>query len=148
MKVTTVIVAGFLLAAGTVMTGQQRGPRGGRGGPDALLETRDALNLTGQQLDRLRALVDARALAEQSAQDSIQNKIDALAAAQEKSPSNPSAIDNSARALREAEQAQRNINEKFRTDFMNLLTPEQKKTFDSINAAAASVDALTRLGVI
>ncbi len=148
-KTPRVLVVVFLLTLlGTVASGQQRGPRGLRGGPDIVLQTRDALNLTGSQVERLRALLDARALADQAAQDNIQNKIDALAAAQEKSTSNSAAIEAAARALREAEQSQRNINEKFRTDFLNLLTPEQKKTFDGINAAAASVDALARLGLI
>ena len=148
MKFRSFVLATFLVTLGITAIAQQRG-RGGRGGgPDIVAQTRDALNLSLAQVERLRALIDARAQSEQSAQDGIQAKIDALAAIEEKSPKDAAAIASAGQALRQAEQAPQTINEKFRTDFINLLTADQKKTFDSINRAAASADALTRLGVI
>src|SRR2546421_5766265 len=116
MKLNSLVLVAFLSLAGITLIAQQRGPRGRGQGPDVVGQTRDALNLSTQQVDRLRALLDARAMADQAAQDNIQSKIDALAAAQEKSPSNASAIETAAKGLREAEQSQRNLNEKFRSD--------------------------------
>jgi cytochrome c peroxidase len=148
MKWTRCVLVIFLLAISFTAVGQQRGRRGLGPGPDLIDEVRDTLNLSPEQVDKLRGLLESRRQADQAAQNTIQSKIDALAAAQEKSPSNGDAVTAAAQALRQAEQAQQSLNDKFKSDFINLLTPEQKKTFDSINQTAASVDALARLGVI
>ncbi len=165
MKIRPLILGAFLLTIATVTVAQQRGPRGGfpprgqagqrgpfgqRGqrGPDFIGATRDALNLTPEQVDRLRTMLDARVQSDQAAQDTIQSKIDALATVQEKSPSNKSAIDAAAQALRDAEQEPQRINDKFRSEFMSLLNADQKKKLDAIDQQAGAIDALSRLGVI
>jgi hypothetical protein len=109
-------------------------------------ETERALNLTPAQADRLRGLLDVRAQADQRAQDEVQAKIDALVALQEKPSPNADEIARATQVLREAERAQQSANEKFRSDFLAMLTDEQRQTLDRINAAAVSADALGRLG--
>src|SRR3954470_22591681 len=90
-----------------------RGPGGfgGRGGPDPVGETARALNLTPDQSERLRALLDARAQAGQRAEDVIQAKIDALVALQEKASPNAVDIAQSTQALRDAERARQTSDE-------------------------------------
>jgi cytochrome c peroxidase len=126
--------------------GRGRGGRGG--GPDPVAETERALNLTTAQADRLRTLLDGRAQSAQRAQDEVQARIDALVALQEKPSPDAAEISKAAQALREAEGAQQVSNEKFRTDFLAMLTAEQKQTLDRIVAAATSANALSRLGVL
>src|SRR5207249_2480915 len=72
----------------------------------------------------------------------------ALVALQEKPSPDAAELSKAAQGLRDAEQAQQVSNEKFRTDFLAMLTDEQKQTLDRIGAAAVSADALTRLGVL
>jgi cytochrome c peroxidase len=148
MKSATLILTLLLLIAAATTFAQQRGRRGFGGAPDVIAQTRDALSLSPQQVTRLRALLAERRQAEQAAQDNVQAKLDAVAAIQEKTPPDPSGIQAAGPALRQAEQAQRSISDRFNADFIALLTPAQKKTFDTLNAAAASVGALSRLGVI
>ena len=53
-------------------------PPGARGpGPDFLTEAQQALNLTRDQVDRLRSMLDVRAQSDQSTQDIIQAKLQA-----------------------------------------------------------------------
>lgn len=125
-----------------------RGRGGPGGGPDPVTETERALNLNAAQADRLRALLDARAQSDQRAQDDVQAKIDALVALQDKPSPDASEISKAAQALHDAERAEQASNEKFRTDFLAMLTDEQKQTLDRIGRAAVSADALARLGVI
>jgi cytochrome c peroxidase len=148
MKRKTVILATLVLTAAMTVSAQ-RGPRAGRGGrPDILGQTRDALNLSPGQVDSLRALLDARAQSDRSAQGDIQSRVDALAAAQEKSPADARAIEAAERALRDAEAAPQRINDNFRTDFLELLTADQRKTLDNLAASAPGIDALSSIGVI
>jgi len=145
MKTRILIGPILVFALGLTAVGQ----RGGRGGvPDPVIETQQALKLSSAQVEKLRALLDTRVQSEQSAQDDIQAKIDALVELQEKPSPNSAQVAKASQALRDAEQTRRAGNDKFRSDFLGLLTEEQKKNFDSINAAAVSADALTRLGVI
>src|SRR5271155_3277545 len=97
MKFRLFVLAALVTALGITLIAQQRGQRGGRGGgPDVVAQTRDALNLSPDQVERLRAMLDARAQSQQSAQDNLQAKIDALATANEKSPKDAVAIDGAA----------------------------------------------------
>lgn len=155
MKLSKLLLPVLALSAAAAFA--QRGqaplgpPRGGRGfAPPALdivQETQQALNLSNDQVIRLRALLDNRVQSDQRAQDDIQAKLDAIAALQKKS-ANSNDVNKATQALRQAEQARQNVNEKFRTDFQALLTSEQKKTLDDLNNAAARVAALNRLGVL
>ena len=164
MKLSKILLP--MLALVSVAAFAQRGQapigaRGGRGlapigqlpppgagpGLDVVGETQRALNLTPDQVERLRDLLDNRVQSDQRAQDEIQAKLDAIATLQKKS-SNSSELNKATQALRQAEQARQGINEKFRADFLALLTAEQKKTLDGINDAAARVAALNRLGVL
>jgi cytochrome c peroxidase len=111
-------------------------------------ETERALNLTPAQADRFRVLLDARAQADQRAQDAVQARIDALVALQEKASPNASDLSNATQALRDAEQLRQRSNEQFQADFVAMLTDEQKETLNSISRAAVSADALARLGVL
>src|SRR6516162_4677348 len=104
MKRTRFVLVISVLTIAFTAVGQQRGRRG-FGGPDVVAEVRDALNLAPQQVDKVRALLDSRRQADQAAQNSIQEKIDALATVQEKSPSNADAVAAASQALRQAEQA-------------------------------------------
>jgi cytochrome c peroxidase len=126
--------------------GRGRGGRGG--GPDPVAETQRALNLTPAQADRLRILLDGRAQSAQRAQDEVQDKIDTLVALQDKPSPDAAELSKATQALRDAEGAQQVSNEKFRTDFLAMLTDEQKQALDRIAAAAVSADALSRLGVL
>lgn len=159
MKFRLPMIATLVLTLGLTATAQRGGrgpnggppppgPGGGPGGPDPVFETERVLNLTTAQADRLRALLDARAQADQRAEDDVQAKIDTLVALQEKPSPNASEVAKAAQSLREAEGAQQAANEKFRTDFLAMLTDEQRQTLDRIAVAAISADALTRLGVI
>ena len=124
-------------------------PPGGRGpGPDLLREAQQALKLSPSQVYRLFVLLETRSQSDLKAQENIQVKLDALAALHEGSSPRGAELDNAALALRQAEQAFQAVNDKFRADFLGLLTDEQKKTVEEINAAAVSVEALRRLGVL
>src|SRR5262245_15186256 len=158
MKLRTTLVALFVLALVLSAVAQigrpplgQRGGRGlppGRPGPDVVEETRRALNLSENQVWKLRELLDARALADQRAQDNIQAKLDAIAALQAKSSPDSSEVAKASNSLRDAEQARQEINEKFRADFRSLLTDQQKKSVEELNEASARINALNRLGVM
>jgi cytochrome c peroxidase len=149
MKIGSVVLLVFLVMSGITLVAQQRGQRGGGGGGrDIVAQTRDALNLSTVQVGSLRTLLDVRAQSEQAAQDNIQMKLDALAGVQEKSPKDAGAIDRAAEDLRQAEQAQQAIVARFKTEFINLLTADQKKVLDSPDASNDTVNALARLGVI
>ena len=171
MRFASLVVAILVVTLGISAFAQfgpgQGGPRGGRGlppngppppfppqggapgiPPELLRAVAETLDLSPRQMDRIRGMLDTRGRSQQSAQDEIRAKLDALAALQGRPSPNAAELEEAMQALRQARQAQRTVNEKFRADFLGLLTGEQQKILHDLNAVAGSVVALSSLGIL
>lgn len=164
-----VIAAALMLILATGSFAQMgpgpRGPRGGGpGGPgmvaadqpfaanqerhDPLTGVQSALNLTAAQVESLRTLLNGRLTAVQALASEMQARSQAVQAAFSAASPNATDIGNAILAQRATQNKVKAINDKFQTDFTNLLTADQKQVLESIRAAAQKIPALAALGLI
>jgi hypothetical protein len=118
------------------------------GPPEQLITAvQQALGLTETQVSALRALLNLRA-------ETVRNLFQELGEKQRVlhellAQTNPSALDvgNAFLAVQGVQSQLRASGDKFQTDFLALLTPDQRSTIEGLRTALSQIEALRRLGV-
>jgi Spy/CpxP family protein refolding chaperone len=115
---------------------------------EAIQKVRSALNLSEAQVNALKALF---AMRQQTIEQTFQSvgethrKLEDLM--QQPNP-NPTEVGTAFLATRSIEQRMKAADEKFRTDFRAMLSPDQRATLDKLKTASEQINSLEEAGII
>ena len=107
-----------------------------------------ALRLNNAQAGNFRSLIEARTQEMENLKTQIHEKRMALHQALEQSSPNAMEVGTLTVSIQELETRMTDINERFQNAFSNMLTADQRATFDGIRNAAKQIEAFQVTGLI
>jgi Spy/CpxP family protein refolding chaperone len=116
--------------------------------PGAIEPIVQGLRLNNAQAANFRSLIDVRAKEIETLSAEIQEKRLALHRALEQSSPNAMEVGTLTVSVQELEARWTAIDERFQNAFSNMLTPDQRSTFEGIKAAAKQIEAFHMTGLI